>query len=447
LNYAGLGQFYLERNNHEKATEAFNNAVTVAASNKKFKDAEVYALMAMNMSTDGNLNDTTNLRICREKAIELGNKLPLVHYYLGRSYIEQNDGGPAVSAFERAFEMDKTMAKAQWQIGNVYYNAKNWESAKDALLSAITIDPEFAPAYKDLGDLSFQMKNTEKAVNYYKDYLAKIETNPKSQLKYASFLVMKKDFVAAYDEAIKVKNIDTTNVYLFRVLGKAAIETQKFSEGSASFETFFAKINPTKIQADDYHYYGKSLLAQGKDSLALIQYNKAMDMDSTKAIEINIQLADYFFKAKKFQESAKAYTTLISKKPKQSPNDFFNLGRCYYQLKEFSKADTSFMKVIELATTYMPAYLYRARCQSGLNPGNPEIAKPFYENYISKIESDEKNKEKFKKDLIEAYEYVGGFYYNTRDKVNAKLYFEKVKAIDPNNKTATDALNGISKMK
>jgi len=47
------------------------------------------------------------------------------------------------------------------------------------------------------------------------------------------------------------------------------------------------------------------------------------------------------------------------------------------------------------------------------------------------------------KDLTEAYKYLGFYYYINKDYPNARINWEKVKAIDPNDKQALDALKDM----
>jgi len=54
---------------------------------------------------------------------------------------------------------------------------------------------------------------------------------------------------------------------------------------------------------------------------------------------------------------------------------------------------------------------------------------------------------KYQKDLTEAYEYLGAFYYITGDFANSRTYWEKVKAIDPENAKAKVALEDLKKKK
>ena len=62
------------------------------------------------------------------------------------------------------------------------------------------------------------------------------------------------------------------------------------------------------------------------------------------------------------------------------------------------------------------------------------LAKTSYEKFL---EVALQNPEKNKKDIIEAYEYMGAYYIQTANDVNAaKPYYEKILQLDPTNEQA-----------
>jgi hypothetical protein len=70
------------------------------------------------------------------------------------------------------------------------------------------------------------------------------------------------------------------------------------------------------------------------------------------------------------------------------------------------------------------------------------LAKPYYEMYLSKIKSEDA--EKNKKDMIPAYEYMGYYFMLQKDYGNAKCFYQKLKDADPANKKAKEALAEVN---
>ena len=79
-----------------------------------------------------------------------------------------------------------------------------------------------------------------------------------------------------------------------------------------------------------------------------------------------------------------------------------------------------------------------ARVKTNFDPESDSgLAKPFYEQFISLSKEDTT---KFKKELIEAYSYLGYYYFLKEDNSDSKLYWQKVFAFDPKNTQAVEAL-------
>ena len=64
------------------------------------------------------------------------------------------------------------------------------------------------------------------------------------------------------------------------------------------------------------------------------------------------------------------------------------------------------------------------------------VAKSSYEQYLTKVKPEEN-----KKDLIEAYTYMGVYLLNMKDFCAAKIQFKKVLDLDPANSNAKKFLD------
>ena len=68
------------------------------------------------------------------------------------------------------------------------------------------------------------------------------------------------------------------------------------------------------------------------------------------------------------------------------------------------------------------------------------MAKPFYEKYIELTSAEP---EKFKKQLIEAYKYVGYYLSQNEDMPGALALYEKALALEPTDTEAIDAIKAL----
>jgi hypothetical protein len=114
-------------------------------------------------------------------------------------------------------------------------------------------------------------------------------------------------------------------------------------------------------------------------------------------------------------------------------------------MNEFGKADSAFTRVTELAPKFVQGFDWKARTQSMLDPDSKAgLAKVAFEQVVVLGEPEIA---KYTKELIQAYNYLGSYYFIvTKDFVNSKIWWEKLKALDPNDKKAIEAL-GAPEMK
>ena len=159
--------------------------------------------------------------------------------------------------------------------------------------------------------------------------------------------------------------------------------------------------------------------------------------------ELNGDIANSYLKMKKYPEAIASYKVKMEK-GKLSVNDYFQIGRAYYLSKDFINADSSFSQVIKLQPELTMGYLWKARAlvqNEVVMKTENWSAKELYELYITKVKPEEV--EKNKKDLVEAYNYLGAYYAKKKDSANTKLNFQKVLELDPTNAQAKKVLEGL----
>ena len=144
-------------------------------------------------------------------------------------------------------------------------------------------------------------------------------------------------------------------------------------------------------------------------------------------------------KMKKYAETIDAFNKKINGRKEIDVNDYYVLGRAYYYGKQCGKADTAFMQITILRSDISLGYLYRAKANNCLDPDSKKgLAKPFYEQFLSKLKPEELDKNK--ESMIQAYEYLGYYFMLQKDYPNARCSYEKLKGLDANNAKAKKAL-------
>lgn len=434
LNYIGKGKLLQFEGKTVQAKAQFDKAITMGAN----KNAVVLLKVAEALikAPQKDLDQAGKLL---EIATKLEPKNPEVYILTGDMFLEKTDGNNAIANYKKAQDLDKTSVKAILRVGQLYGRAKNYTLALDKYQDAAKVDSSFAPAYREQGELYYMAKQYEKAKTKYKRYLDLAGNNFSAKQRYASFLFLNKDYKESISLFNELQKQDTTKNFVNRLLAYSMYETGDYPNGTIYINRFFnrAPAEKTKIIASDYEYRGKLFSKTGKDSLAIIDLERAIQLDTSK-VDLYSEMGAIYLKMKQYDNSVKSYEKKKAFKTLNA-NDYFSMGRAYYFNKDFINADTCFGTVIKLQNSLPIGYLWRAKASIQLDPDSKlGLARPYYEKYIE-LTTDSK---KFLKDLTEAYEYLGYYYLLQKDNAKAKEMWIKLKEIDPNNTKAQKGLEG-----
>lgn len=442
LNYAGKAHVRLLEKNPTDAKANIDKALQVSKS----KDVNVLKAVAEAYLTDTKyLLDAINLL---NKAAGINNSDPEVHMLLGDAALIQNpqNAGPAVTAYEKAGRADTKYAKPHFKVGKLYQRAKNLDVAISSYEKALQIDPEYAPAYKELGQIAYLNKESAKAVQSYEKYISLTENPGDAKFQLAFFYFMNKQ----YDKANSIFQEVTTNpnvpAVAYKFYALSLIQQGKGVEAVSMFEKYFQKAKPEDITGDDYAEYAKVQIeakTPSSDSIANEYLAKAIAMDTTLAADVYELHAETLLRRKKFPEAIAAYKQLIDKRQTPKSADLFAIGRAYYMNEQFLEADTAFTELAEKQPTMTVGYLWAGRARQHIDStGTQGLAKPMYEQVVEKAST---NPDKYKKDLIEAWDYLGTYTLQIeKNVVKSKEYFQKILAIDPNYERAKDFMKQLN---
>jgi uncharacterized protein HemY len=241
---------------------------------------------------------------------------------------------------------------------------------------------------------------------------------------------------------------DTSNNDLNRALAYSYFETGQYDKGLLYSKKFFRRANPEKIRATDFAYLGRLLAKTKQDSLAHEMLVKAFKIDTSRS-ELLSEAAMSLIKIKKYDKAIDIYNMKITLK-KAVPNDYYNLGKVYYNTKSWGKVDTTLAYYNTLMPDHVQGYLWRARALVNIDTTSKlGLAKPVYESMIEKAKTDTV---KNSKELMEAYSYLA--YYNlvqfkdTKDQefgLKSIEYCNKVLAIVPADPVYTEKAKAILK--
>ncbi len=467
LNYVGLANYFYQTGDSVQAKSNLKYSQSLARNNPDY----YIALAEMYMQPiPGNLAlAEKNV----DKAIELKPGYAKAHMMKGDFYIAQNKAGDAANCYKQAIYYDKNNPVTHFKAGQVYARGRIYQDAVNEMKKAIEIDSTFVPAYREMGEIYLLFDKYTLARQSYDKYIRMTDPQPNDLIRYASMLVLDKDYAKAGEilDQLKAKNVQDKNI--LRLQAYSDYETGKYQTGLEAIQNFFQ--NPQNVSpiASDYEYYGNLLRKNNLDSLAIPQYLKVIELDTTR-FALNDEIGKIYEKAKNFPEAAHYYEIMLTKK-QPTQVDYFKIGRLYYlaatakpstdsiqklndsliKPERIKKASDNFKKVCELSPNNYLGWLFQARTETLLDPETETgVAKPFYEKALVIMNA---NPEKYKKEIIESLKYLGFYYYVRFDNAtklakktdiplyrdSSLVYWNNIITIDANDKQAADAISAL----
>jgi len=357
---------------------------------------------------------------------------------------------PSVEAYKKAATLNPKSARANVRIGRIYLAGKNPTEALKFYNLAVAAEPNFAPAYAGKGETFYQMGKFDSASANYAKYLV-LNPDCYAAYRYAAFLYKSGDHDKAIEQGNKVIACDSNMVVvIYRIMGRCYLEkkTPDYQNAVTYFTLFFKKqaaaSSGPKVIVDDYTMRGKAYSGLKNDSLAIIDFQKAVAMDTSKK-DVYFDLGNSYYKMKKFDQAAVWY----KKKYMAEQNANLNVrvtnlnafAKALYMNKEYSRADSAYIAVIALDSNLTYGWLGRAQSNGKLdNNAEKELARPYYERYFSIANADSVAQKKNSKDLINASLYLASIHLRAKNYGCAKAYYTLAAKLDPANATAKSGL-------
>jgi tetratricopeptide (TPR) repeat protein len=446
LNYVGLGKVALIENKKAIADENFAKAQTYLPAKKvksaltKPEQANLLIRLA-DAYVQVQSKDSALIFGFLRRAESLDSKNPELYLVRGDYWFYTlNNGSRAAENYKRAQDFSPNSTRARVRLGQLYTRIRSYQDALNYYQEALTIDPSFAPAYLEMGFLYAKMKQPEDSKLNFKKYLDLSSSNIAAQRRYANMLIQTEDYKGAIEQISKIFTKDSVTFNdLNRAMAYSYFEEKQYPQAKYYMSKFIKNAPVEKITAVDYVYNGHILIKNGQDSIGILSLSKAFEIDTTN-VDLLGEIATLYLKNKKPQNAGDAYKLKIQYS-KGSTNDYYKMGRAYFDAKNWAEADSALAKVNLLSPEFEPAFHLRAQIYSLLDPDSKAgLAKPFYEILIEKASADSV---KYSKDIVEAYSYLGYFYYLNKQYCQSMEYWDKILIIEPQNQTAIDALKGM----
>jgi tetratricopeptide (TPR) repeat protein len=446
LNYAGLGRVAWMKGNKVVQTAQFEKAIEIMNTRSNKVPKHIQQMCYLKMAETLLSKEPRELPKALEyinQALLISDTNPEVYIQLG-DYYGYRDGinlTNAMMQYNKAIELDPKNTRTYLRKGTRYRSMDNWDEALVYYNQAIEIDPTFAPAYREKAELLYAAGRTKQAIEAYEKYM-ELNSNCRVQQRFGIFIYSASDYARAIPELEKGIACNPDNAVLYRLLSYSQYETGAFDQSRTNLDKFFevqAKTGKPNILGKDFGYKARLQMKAGQDSLALITYQEALTKDSS-FVDLYSELATYYYSKKNYAKAAENYELITKFKPKNDPLDFYYLGKARYFNKEYQLADVAFAKSSE---AYPDGDFWRGKSNNKMELSEDApvgLGKPHFEKFISVCIKDQKSMDANKKNLIEAYSYLGYLYFVQKNFDCSKAAWNKVMELDANNEKAKTAL-------
>jgi tetratricopeptide (TPR) repeat protein len=438
LGYVANGRLSLLAKNKPEAKTNFDRALQTS----KMKNANIYYEIG-DAYFRPQVSDLALAISNFEAAFNLDAKNTTSILALGDAYLENaaNDnsmGGKAMNKYETATEVNPKLPIAWIKIGRLSVRGRIYDQAIEAFNKALVLDPNYAIVYKELAETYYLSKQYDKVQPNFEKYLALSPGDKQARTTLASLIFQSKDYDKAIEESNKGLKNDPDNFVFYRIISFSNYELKRYKDAYEASQKFWANPNK-KIKDIDYLYSARIAGAAG-DTTAAFQYFNTILAEDSNNCDLLGEYGKILFTGKRYADAVKQYEAKRQKCGTLTSLDVYYLGRSHYITGDSLMADTTFAEFVARNPTSPDGYYWRA--QANLKIGKPEDfgAYPYYKKYIEVAGTEP---QKYKRNLVEAYIYLGVYYFE-KDKAVAKENLMKALELDPNDTYAQEFLKQLN---
>jgi tetratricopeptide (TPR) repeat protein len=433
--YLATGRLALLNKDRVKAKEAFDKAAIIT----KMKNSEVL-YQAGDAYYRPEVIDLKQAISYFEDAYKLDVKNSTNMLALGDAYLDNNEGGKAMSKYESAAEVNSKLFMAFIKIGRLNVRARTYDDAITAFKRAVELEPNSAVAHKELGEVYYLSKKYDLAKPSLKKYIELNSEDAAAKTKFISFLFQIKEYEQVVSEASQMLIDDSTNYVLLRSLAYGNFELKRYKDGYEFAKKFWKNAPEKKVRPLDYVYSARLASLAGDGEQAITYFRTALATDSANQ-DLQYEYGKTLWQVKKFDEAIAQFNKKIAQFGGNSM-DYFYLGRSYYSTKNFVEADKTFQLFADKNPTSPDGHIWRAKSNSNIDTEmKTGAAFPHYQKFIELAGGEP---ERNKRNLVEAYSYMAAYYANNKDMATAKQNLDKAIAIDPNDELVKELQKSIN---
>lgn len=399
--------------------------------------------------------DVTNATKYAEMALARDRKFAKAFILLGDIAVANDDGGTAAQQYAQAKHADPKDPEGYYKYANILRGRSPQEAV--ANLEELRVQRPDIAVDAMAGRILYHSNRLEEAIQYYgKVDKTKLEDEDITNFAMATWMHQDRD-----------KSLELAKYGLTRDARKAAwnrlafynlTDMERTDEALQYADALFNRSDSVKISGYDYTYYGTALKNAKQYDRAIEMFLKAADANKDNKDLLSMtykNLSDAYIANDDFENGTKYYDIYLNGKDKPSAYDIAGLASIYQrlgaglegqaQVDAFMKADATYAKLGESYPEQIDyANFMRARLAGAMDPeGDKGLAKPFYQAIVDHLANATDRDNSDNQRLIEAYRYLGSYYYLNKDNAMSIASFKKILEIVPDDEAAKNALEAL----
>lgn len=358
---------------------------------------------------------------------------------MGDAYRKLANGSLAVTCYQQASLLDPALAEIYYKTGLIYKTQKNTKIYAEQFEKAVTADSAYSPALYELYYHYFY-RDIVKAGVLLQQYLRHSDASVEHRYMTTDYLYATAQYEQAIQNAAELIQSQGKQVKprLYKLIAYSRAALKDSASALKSMQQYFRFQDSSEYVARDYELMANLVAESGVEQTDAVKWFKkalAAEDKAADSLKIMQQIALIFKEAGKREAEALWRQQIFIHKENPNNLDLYNWGIALYMSGNYLSADSVFGIYTQKYPEQVHGPLWQARCNSLMDTSMElGLAVPHYKKLIEVAATDTVAHKSY---LLSAYGYLASYEANiTKDYEASLVYFEKMLALDPDNKDA-----------
>ena len=233
--FAGVGEFFMERDEYARATDYFRESLQLDSKNTRAQNglSEALALEGNDVLVKGNV---TVARQKFEEALKYNPKNSPAYFGLAEVYSEMDRDPDAILNYEKALAADKDLTELYVPLGILYYQQGEIAKAEALLVKAQAISPNDAQTQYFLGLIRYSQNNNDAALVAFNKAKTLDPTYAEAFFQSGETLSRSKKYREAIEDYKKATELKPNYFDAFVGLGSSYFEIDNYPEAVVAYK-------------------------------------------------------------------------------------------------------------------------------------------------------------------------------------------------------------------